>query len=63
MSKRNCPVRLSLSDKIKLKTFQKQLEAIENNDIAMGEIVGRMMKGADILERLKQGSKDRINKR
>ena len=63
MSKRNCPVRLSLNDKIKLKTFQKQLEAIENNDIAMGEIVGRMMKGADILERLKQGSKDRINKR
>jgi spore coat polysaccharide biosynthesis protein SpsF (cytidylyltransferase family) len=57
--KRNCPVRVDVDTKETLKSLQRELQAIENKDIPMGEIIKRMSRGEDIKFRLKQGSVER----
>ena len=43
----------------KLKCMKRELSAIENKDIALGEIIKRMSSGEDMMNRLRQGSVER----
>ena len=63
MKRKSAHVRLDLPTKDTLKNWKRELEVIEQQDVPMGEIVKRLTKGTDTLDRLKQGSVQRKGQR
>lgn len=57
--KKNCMIRIDKNTNDRLKLFKRELGLIEKNDLAIGEIISRMVKGEDMLPRLKKGSIER----
>ena len=63
MSRKNTTVRVDPKTKESLKSMSRQLSAIENDEVAIGDVIKRMSCGQDIMTRLKIGSIERKNKR
>ncbi len=49
-------------DRDQLKKIGRELSLIEDTDISMGKVVGRMLKAEDIKDRLRLGSEERRKK-
>lgn len=56
---KNRMIRVDKDTLNRLKMFKRQMSAIENDEIYIGDVIRRVMKGTDILERLKVGSVER----
>lgn len=56
---RNRPLKIDGDTLDKLKQLKRELSVLEKRDIAMGEIIQRMVKGDDIPERLRLGAIER----
>jgi len=64
MAKKNAsPVKVNPKTKDILKRYQRELEYLEGDRISLGEIIKRMARGEDILDRLKKGALERRRKR
>jgi hypothetical protein len=56
---RNNVLRIDRETLERLKQTKRELSSLEKKDLAMGEIISRMMRSDDILERLKLGAMER----
>ncbi|KYK20694.1 hypothetical protein AYK24_09895 [Thermoplasmatales archaeon SG8-52-4] len=57
--KKNKFVRLDDETFKTIKSYKRELQYIENDDIALGDVIKRMAKGSDIPERLRMGALER----